>query len=154
VRIESSRSLVQTFMALPLLQTLDAYYPDFSHWYTNTVTPGVVVGKDTLLVAKDGERLVGVALGKRGATETKLRCVRVLPEYQSSGVGIRLIDRMLAELECEKPPPAPWPKKCCTCTAEPLCNATVFPWTPSTKALTARGGSNTGLTHLRAKSAS
>jgi len=90
-------------MALPLLRSLDAYYPDFQDWYINTVAPGVVTGTDMLLVAREGERLVGVALGKRTRTETKLRCVRVLPEFQNTGLGLRLIDRALQELECEKP---------------------------------------------------
>jgi N-acetylglutamate synthase-like GNAT family acetyltransferase len=46
---------------------------------------------------------VGIALGKRTESETKLRCVRVLPSHQNSGIGLRLIDRMLEALECENP---------------------------------------------------
>ncbi len=101
--LERSKSLVSAFSVLPMLRSLDALYPGFDHWYVNTVVPGVVTGDDTLLVAREGARTVGVALGKRQANETKLRCVRVLPEYQASGLGIRLIDRMLEELECDKP---------------------------------------------------
>lgn len=103
MHIERSRGFVQTFMALPLLRSLNDLYPGFEDWYVNTVAPGVVLGRDTLLVAKDGQHLVGIALGKRTLEETKLRCVRVLPEYQNTGVGLRLIDRMLEELECDKP---------------------------------------------------
>lgn len=102
-RIEVSRSFTQTFLALPLLRSLDAYYPDFEHWYVNTVAPGVVTGSDTLLLAWDGPRIAGVALGKRTSRETKLRCVRVVPEWQNTGLGLRLIDRMLDELECDRP---------------------------------------------------
>lgn len=102
-RIEATRSFAQTFMALPMLRSLDAFYPGFEHWYVNTVAPGVVVGKDTMLVAMENHRMVGVALGKRTAQEVKLRCVRVLPEFQNTGLGLRLIDRMLDELECDKP---------------------------------------------------
>ncbi|PNG50522.1 MULTISPECIES: GNAT family N-acetyltransferase [unclassified Variovorax] len=65
--------------------------------------PGLAAGSDILLLAKEADHVVGVALGKRGEEETKLRCVRVLPAYHQSGVGIRLIDRMLHELECERP---------------------------------------------------
>ena len=103
MKIEQSNQFVQAFQVLPLLSSLDALYPGFHDWYVNTVVPGVVVGDDTLLLAKDGSRVVGVALGKRTPEETKLRCVRVLPAYQNSGIGLRLIDRMLEALECDKP---------------------------------------------------
>ncbi len=103
MNIEPSTSFVQAFQVLPLLSTLDELYPNFQDWYINTVVPGIVLGTDSLLLAKDGPRVVGVALGKRTAEETKLRCVRVLPSHQNSGVGLRLIDRMLETLECEKP---------------------------------------------------
>lgn len=103
MNIEQSNHFVQAFQVLPMLRSLDELYPGFESWYINTVVPGVVLGNDTLLVAKDGQRVVGVALGKRAADETKLRCVRVLPSHQNTGIGLRLIDRMLEVLECEKP---------------------------------------------------
>ena len=103
MQIAQSHNVIEALNVLPMLSSLDTLYPDFSHWYVNKVVPGVVLGADTLLVAKDGSQLVGVALGKRTAEETKLRCVRVLPPYQSSGLGLRLIDRMLEALECESP---------------------------------------------------
>ncbi len=100
--IEHTQRLSALAQAGELLGGLQALYPDFGHWYTNQVMPGVLVGSDALLVAREGQRVVGVALGKKGK-ETKLRCVRVLPEYQSTGLGIKLIDRMLDVLECDKP---------------------------------------------------
>jgi N-acetylglutamate synthase-like GNAT family acetyltransferase len=56
-----------------------------------------------MLVARDGAKMVGLALGKASPLETKLRCVRVLPDYQNKGVGLHLIERMLKELDSEKP---------------------------------------------------
>ncbi|MNR71768.1 hypothetical protein D3C71_24460 [compost metagenome] len=103
MQFEQTKSTVEALMALPMLASLDSLYPDFGHWYINTVVPGVVVGTDTLLLAKDQGKVVGVALGKKGTDETKLRCIRVLPEYQNRGTGLRLIDRMLDILECAKP---------------------------------------------------
>ena len=103
MRIERSQSFVDAFMALPMLRTLDAFYPDFEHWYVNTVVPGIVLGSDALIVAKEGQKIVGVALGKRTASEIKLRCVRVIPAAQNTGLGIRLIDGMLEALMCDKP---------------------------------------------------
>ena len=89
-------------MAGSLLGGLDRYYPDFGHWYTNICMPGVLVGSDLLLVARDRHQVVGVALAKKGE-ETKLRCVRVLPAYQSRGVGIHLVERSLRALDCDRP---------------------------------------------------
>lgn len=90
-------------MAVPMLQSLDVLYPDLSYWYTNTVIPGLVLGNDVLLLAKEGARTVGLALGKRTESERKLRCVRVLPAVQGSGIGLRLIERMFDALETDKP---------------------------------------------------
>lgn len=103
MHIEQGNSFVQAFQALPLMRSLDDLYPGFEYWYVNTVVPGVVLGRDQLLIAKDAGRIVGVALGKRSEEETKLRCVRVLPEFENRGLGIRLIDRMIDVLECDKP---------------------------------------------------
>lgn len=88
---------------LPFLADLDAYYPNFSQWYANTVLPGLASGRDALLLAREGEQVAGIALGKRAADETKLRCIRVAPAWQNSGVGLRLIERMFDVLECDKP---------------------------------------------------
>jgi len=101
--ITKSESFVEAFAVLPMLQTLDAYYPDISHWYINTVIPGLVTGSDVLLLAHDHGHIVGFCLGKNAATEKKLRCIRVLPSHQNTGVGLRLIERMFDHLETDKP---------------------------------------------------
>ena len=103
MNIEQSNHFVQAFQVLPMLRSLDDLYPGFESWYVNTVVPGVVLGQDTLLLAKDEGRIVGVALGKKTAEETKLRCVRVLPSHENTGIGLRLIESMLEALECDKP---------------------------------------------------
>lgn len=103
MKIESTQSFVEAFMAVPMLRSLDALYPDISYWYTNTVIPGLVLGNDVLLLAREGGRTIGLALGKRSAEERKLRCIRVIPEAQNRGVGLKLIERMFLELEDEQP---------------------------------------------------
>lgn len=101
--IEKSASAVQALLALPLLASLEPLYPDFQHWYVNTVVPGIALGGDILLIAREGSNVQAIALGKKSGGETKLRCVRVAPARQNAGLGLRLIDRMLEELECSKP---------------------------------------------------
>jgi len=99
----ATQSFVEAYRAIPLLRSLNALYPDLLYWYTNTVMPGLVLGNDVLLLAKEGDRTVGLALGKRTASERKLRCVRVLPDAQNRGVGLRLVERMFDQLETETP---------------------------------------------------
>jgi GNAT superfamily N-acetyltransferase len=103
IQFEKSVRLAEAVLSLRLLEGLGNYYPDFHHWYVNKVMPGIILGEDILVCAKDKGRLVGVALGKKRAGEVKLRCVRVEPEYQHRGVGLHLVDRMLVELGADKP---------------------------------------------------
>lgn len=93
---------MEALLASTFVSSLDQYYPDISHWYTNVVVPGLVTSETVLLLAKEDQRIVGMALGRKGDSP-KLRCVRVHPEHVSRGIGIKLIDRMIDELECVKP---------------------------------------------------
>lgn len=102
--LEPSTSFVAAFSALPFIQSLNQYYPDIEYWYVNKVVPGIVTGNDKLLIARDKDfRIAGIALGKVSAEESKLRCVRVHPDFQQSGLGIRLIDGMLDLIEERQP---------------------------------------------------
>ena len=56
-----------------------------------------------MLIARDKDVIAGIALGKVGAEESKLRCVRVNPDHQNGGLGVRLIDRMLDMIQERKP---------------------------------------------------
>lgn len=103
IQYQFSKKLSDAMVARGMLQDMDQLYPEFGHWYVNKAIPGIVLGKDVLLVARDGHQIVGVAMGKRSAKETKLRCVRVRPDYQTRGVGIRLIERMLRQLDSDRP---------------------------------------------------
>lgn len=103
MQYQQTNSMVQALLAMPLLHSLDRLYPGFQSWYVSTVVPGVVTGRDVLMLAMDGAQVAGIALGKRADDETKLRCVRVLPAYQNTGVGLKLIENMFDALECDKP---------------------------------------------------
>jgi GNAT superfamily N-acetyltransferase len=103
IEYKQSKSFVEAFTVLPMLNGLDELYPDFEYWYVNTMIPGLITGNDVLLLAKEHGQNVGVALGKVTDEETKLRCVRVLPQYQNKGTGLHLIERMLKLLNTDKP---------------------------------------------------
>lgn len=102
VTYHRSRRLSDAILVKGMLDGLDNYYPAFSDWYVNTCMPGILVGRDELIVARDRERVVGAALGKVGS-ETKLRCVRVIPEYQKRGIGLHLVEQMLRAIDYDKP---------------------------------------------------
>ena len=103
IQYHTSRRLADAMVARSMLEGIECFYPEFGHWYVNKCLPGVLLGKDVLMLARDKHQIVGVALGKRTAKETKLRCVRVAPDYQSRGVGIHLIEKMLRQLGSDRP---------------------------------------------------
>jgi len=103
IRLERTCDVSLAEQAHAFLADLDRYYPNFGDWYRKQVLPGIARGQDAMVLAWDGDRLAGVALGKRTAAETKLRCVRVGLDWANSGLGLRLIERMFEELETQKP---------------------------------------------------
>lgn len=86
-----------------MLVDLDKYYPNITHWYTNKVIPGIIVGDEKMIIATENNIIKGFVMGKKTEAETKLRCIRVVPDYQYNGLGTTLIEKMTELLECEKP---------------------------------------------------
>jgi GNAT superfamily N-acetyltransferase len=103
IHYQKSVRLADAILAKNMLDGLENYYPGFQYWYVNKCMPGILVGPDVLIVAKENEQIIGVALGKKRKDEVKLRCVRVMPSHQNRGTGLHLIDRMLRELDDDKP---------------------------------------------------
>lgn len=100
---ENTKKLTDAIIVKGILESLENYYPDFRYWYVNKCMPGIIVGQDKLIVAREHGKIIGVALGKKNEDEIKLRCIRVMPEYQNRGIGLHLIEKMLKELDCDKP---------------------------------------------------
>jgi ribosomal protein S18 acetylase RimI-like enzyme len=103
IEITKTKNVVEILQALVFLENLKQYYPKFQSWYINSAMPGIVQGNDFLLQAKQEGQLIGIALGKRSRKESKLRCVRIHPDYQNNGLGVRLIDKAIDVLQCEQP---------------------------------------------------
>lgn len=103
ITFERSNRLADAVLAFEVLKNLKNFYPGFEYWYANKVVPAVVTGDDILICAKEHNKIVGVALGKKRQDEVKLRCIRVDESYQKRGTGLHLVDKMLVALGHDKP---------------------------------------------------
>ncbi len=103
VTLRTSRSRADALRAFALVRDLSASYPGFGAWYHGKAVPDLATGAGTMVIAEQDGEVVGLALGKRGPGETKLRCIRVAPRLRGRGLGPRLIDGVLSELGCDRP---------------------------------------------------
>jgi hypothetical protein len=85
------------------LSNLSEYYPGFGQWYAHKVVPGLKTGERKILLRYIDNRIAGIAILKSTSEEKKLCCLRVLPDFQGSGVGIRLFAESFKHLETEQP---------------------------------------------------
>ena len=103
VTLRASRSPADAARAFAVVRDLSASYPGFARWYAEKVLPDLASGAGTMTLAEQDGEVVGLALGKRTPSETKLRCIRVVPRLRGRGLGPRLIDGALAQLGCDRP---------------------------------------------------
>lgn len=85
------------------LNEISLYYPNFSLWYQERVSPGLVNGTRKILVRHINGELAGVAIIKKTQDEKKICCLRVFPKFQGTGVGVRLFVDAFQALETEQP---------------------------------------------------
>lgn len=88
---------------LSTLQELSYYYPGFTEWFHNKIHPGLTTGERSILLDLQNGHLRGLAITKNTKNEKKLCCVRVLPPFVGSGIGIKLFERSFQSLGTEKP---------------------------------------------------
>ena len=85
------------------LKDMSLYYPDFIIWIDNKVIPGIYTGERVILLEYRQELLAGIAILKDTTEEKKLCCLRVLPQYEGSGIGLKLFERAFEELKTRSP---------------------------------------------------
>lgn len=78
-------------------------YPEFEHWFLNQVIPGLLLGERTIFIEQRNSVVAGVVILKHTADEKKLCTLRVRPEYECLGLGVRLFEKAFEVLETEKP---------------------------------------------------
>lgn len=85
------------------LSNMSLYYPDFKTWIDNKVMKGIHTGERSILLEYSGEQIAGIAILKDTVEEKKLCCLRVLPQYEGSGIGLKLFERAFEELKTRMP---------------------------------------------------
>ena len=85
------------------LSVVSLCYPAFDMWLSGRVMPGLYSGDRRLLVEARNGVLAGIAIVKDDGLEKKLCCLRVMPKFQGTGLGLRLFDRAFESLRTEKP---------------------------------------------------
>lgn len=101
--VEDPRRFVSlSAVAKSQLLAVSGLYPSFDQWYQGKVEPGLLSGERKILLRASQGRVAGLAVLKI-AEERKLCCLRVLPEFQGTGVGVRLFKHAFEELGTEHP---------------------------------------------------
>src|SRR5437660_11437932 len=81
---------------LDFLLALSPQYPGIDEWYRRRVLPGVGENSRCLVVHRRGGKIVAVGIGKDDQIEQKICTVRVAPDYQGRGIGVRICERVLS----------------------------------------------------------
>lgn len=103
VRFLESRDPGLAARALPMLSDMIRFYPGFDRWYHDKVMVDLAVGTGPMVAATFEGEIVGIGLGKRGADETKIRCVFVRPDWRRVGIGRRLFREVARMVGREHP---------------------------------------------------
>jgi GNAT superfamily N-acetyltransferase len=82
---------------------LRASYPRFDDWFARKVIPGISLGERTVVIERRGAAIAGLMILKHTVAEKKLCTLRVRPDFESLGLGIRLFEDAFSVLETEQP---------------------------------------------------
>lgn len=78
-------------------------YPNFDSWLFDKVIPGIANGERTVLIEMRVNEVAGLMILKHSASETKLCTLRVRPQYECRGMGVRLFETAFEVLKTERP---------------------------------------------------
>lgn len=78
-------------------------YPLFDQWFSTKVQPGIYKGERTLLIERRGSMAVAFLILKHTDTEKKLCTLRVRPNFESKGLGVRLFQTAFQLLGTDRP---------------------------------------------------
>lgn len=78
-------------------------YPSFDDWLLGKVIPGIYAGERTAVVELRDSAMAGLLIVKHSNTEKKLCTLRVRPDFESSGIGVRLFETAFDLLQTDRP---------------------------------------------------
>ena len=85
------------------LNSLNNYYPNFKFWLDEKVFPGLYTNERKILLDWQNNHLASIAIIKNDGNEKKICCLRVQPEFQNKGRGIKVFEKSMLMLETNKP---------------------------------------------------
>jgi ribosomal protein S18 acetylase RimI-like enzyme len=80
-----------------------ASYPSFDQWILQKVLPGISAGERTVIIEKRFNVAVALLIVKHTQVEQKICTLRVNPQYESKGLGVRLFEEAFEILQTSKP---------------------------------------------------
>ncbi|CCO47129.1 hypothetical protein VIBNISOn1_230028 [Vibrio nigripulchritudo SOn1] len=88
---------------LCFLQSLSGDYPDIDSWFLNTVIPGLSDGSRKIFAHVRQNEIISLAIAKKSSDEKKICTVRVSPEFNGIGLGVKLFKLSMDWLETSTP---------------------------------------------------
>lgn len=103
--LSASPELIEDFVRLVREDVLflRGAYPNFDEWLDKKVLPGIAVGERTVIVEEREGRSVGFLILKHTNKEQKLCTLRVRPEFECRGLGVRLFNTAFEVLGTSRP---------------------------------------------------
>ena len=85
------------------IRFLRGSYPYFDEWLSTKVLPGLASGERTIVVEERQGRAAGLVILKHTHAERKLCTLRVRPEFEFRGLGVRLFGMAFEVLQTRRP---------------------------------------------------
>lgn len=78
-------------------------YPGFDEWLLGKAIPGIYAGERSAVVELRDSVVAGLLIVKHSDTEKKLCTLRVRPDFESRGLGVRLFETAFDLLGTDRP---------------------------------------------------
>jgi len=82
---------------------LNIEYLGFHGWFQNKVIPDLDSGKKEIIVLLHGNNIAGVSIIKNTYSEKKICTIRISRHFRNQGLGKKLMEISLMELNADKP---------------------------------------------------
>lgn len=103
--IANDPELLRTFLHATSedMHFLRGSYPKFDEWLRSKVIPGIALGERTIIVEQRLGTVVGLLILKHTDAERKLSTLRVRPNFENKGLGLKMFELAFELLGTERP---------------------------------------------------